>query len=502
MPAAVRPLLPSTIVLSAALACTGSVSAAPWINPDSVSTRLYLHQLADHGLIQLNLMTWPIAWASVDRELARIDRTALSDPALRQAYDALQFELRRQRQNPQLVEGGFRFSNETPFIQGFGQTQRETNELWMQAETRGQYWASGLRITALEGDYSDSPHLRLDGSYVAGLLGNWVLGAGALERWWGPGRTQSLVLSTNAHPTPGLFLRRLNDQALDTPWFSWMGPIHFEAFMGQLEKERDYAEPWFLGARFSFKPADALEIGLYRTAQWGGEGRPESFSSLVDLILGKDNFAPDDAGKATEPGNQFAGLDLRMSLYPLGTPGAFYAQMAGEDEANLFPSKRFWLFGVEKPISFQADGQPQTLVMTLEYVNTLAGDLEGSPKPNVAYNHSIYTSGYRFKGRSLGASVDGDAEQLSLVVDWLQSPSALVSASVSSLKLNQRGRPIATAPGGEFMRVDAWLASAHYQRQLAQLSYRVGVTVYSDELANNLANSGDFRASLEGAYRF
>ncbi|HBC34390.1 MAG TPA: capsule assembly Wzi family protein, partial [Marinobacter adhaerens] len=36
-------------------------------------------------------------------------------------------------------------------------------------------------------DPLDGEEFRLDGSYVAATAGNWVLGVGAIDRWWGPG---------------------------------------------------------------------------------------------------------------------------------------------------------------------------------------------------------------------------------------------------------------------------------------------------------------------------
>ncbi len=45
--------------------------------------------------------------------------------------------------------------------------------------------------------------------------------------------------------------------------------------------------------------------------QWGGEGRPESFSSFWDGFTGHDNTGTDN-----EPGNQLAGFDFKFKLEP------------------------------------------------------------------------------------------------------------------------------------------------------------------------------------------
>ena len=36
-----------------------------------------------------------------------------------------------------------------------------------------------------------------------------VLGVGAVERWWGPGWNNGLILSNNARPSAGLLVQRV-----------------------------------------------------------------------------------------------------------------------------------------------------------------------------------------------------------------------------------------------------------------------------------------------------
>jgi len=54
------------------------------------------------------------------------------------------------------------------------------------------------------------------------------------------------------------------------------------------------------------------------------------------------------------------------------------------------------------------------LSMWLEYADTSCDFLESSPRFNCAYNHFIYQSGYRYYGRSIGHSIDGDGRNLTL----------------------------------------------------------------------------------------
>lgn len=74
----------------------------------------------------------------------------------------------------------------------------------------------------------------------------------------------------------------------------------------------------------------------------GGEGRPESLSSLWDAFVGnKDNGGTGEP----DPSNQIAGFDARLNLQPLlQVPMGMYAQYIGEDEAGGLPAKKcIWL---------------------------------------------------------------------------------------------------------------------------------------------------------------
>ena len=78
---------------------------------------------------------------------------------------------------------------------------------------------------------------------------------------------------------------------------------------------------------------EGLEIGVSRTAQWCGEGRPCGLDTFWDLFIGRDNVGDDGTTPENEPGNQLAGFDVRWTNMWFGTPMSFYGQVIGEDEA-------------------------------------------------------------------------------------------------------------------------------------------------------------------------
>ncbi|HSH13829.1 MAG TPA: capsule assembly Wzi family protein, partial [Desulfurivibrionaceae bacterium] len=112
-----------------------------------------------------------------------------------------------------------------------------------------------------------------------------------------------------------------------------------------------------------------------------------------------------------------------------------YAQMMGEDEAGAFPARKSWLLGADWTTQLGAADQQ----WFLEYTNTLADDILGDPIPNITYDHSRYRSGYRYYGRSLGASFDGDAEAVTFGAFNFLDDGTNLSAKVTYARLNKDG---------------------------------------------------------------
>jgi len=114
--------------------------------------------------------------------------------------------------------------------------------------------------------------------------------------------------------------------------------------------------------------------------------------------------------------------------------------MMGEDEAGAFPARKSWLLGTDWTTAF-ANHEQQWY---LEYVNTSADDLFGKAMPNVSYEHSTYSSGYRWRGRNMAASVDGDAEGVTLGAYNFFPNGNNLGTSVTHAELNQDNTSRAT----------------------------------------------------------
>jgi hypothetical protein len=340
-------------------------------------------------------------------------------------------------------------AKEPPTIRTFESTPREDTELVGSLSWIGDRFAFELNATYVSLDSTDSfeddSEVRPDGSFGAVALGNWMLVAGYPERWWGPGWDGSLILSTSARPTPQIAISRNSAQPFESRWLNWIGPWTLTSFMGQLDDERVVDDALLFGLRFTFKPLPSLEIGLSRTAQWCGDGRPCDFDTFGNLLLGRDNRGA-NVDEEDEPGNQLAGFDVRWAMPWLDRSTAVYAQWIGEDSRQGGPQIGSWLRQIGGEYSGVAFGGRWNHRTYLEYTDTICreGGLGFSNKKfNCAYEHSIYRTGYRYEDASIGDGMDGDGTSISIGSIWQGGQDLSWQFSARHIDTNQSATPSA-----------------------------------------------------------
>jgi hypothetical protein len=187
--------------------------------------------------------------------------------------------------------------------------------------------------------------------------------------------------------------------------------------------------------RGEIRPHPTLQIAVSRTAQWCGDGRPCDLGTFWDLLIGNDN----DQDPDEQPGNQLAGFDVRWSWPGARVPLAVYAQAIGEDEAGFLPSKYLGVFGAE---SWGPAGNG-TWRAHVEYADTTCDFLNSSPQFGCAYTNSIYTTGYRYRGRVIGHSMDADGQSLGVGALYVDASARRWGVLVRHVELNREG----VAPG-------------------------------------------------------
>ncbi|MBI1920111.1 MAG: capsule assembly Wzi family protein [Geobacter sp.] len=256
----------------------------------------------------------------------------------------------------------------------------------------------GLSATPEFRVYNDESTIKLKKGYALMNLGREEFFFGKDSNWWGSGENGTLLLSNNAEPIT--MVKVSNSIPYDIFGVGCRGTF----FISRLEEDRnDIQNPIFYGLRLELKPFRFLEIGLTKTAIFGGDGRKERLGAFWDSLIGRGENAenPD----TNEPGDQRAGYDVKITI-PFGyQPITLYLESAGEDEAGGLPSKWAYIYGFYLP----RIGNLDRLELRGEYTNTVVSSVSG-----VWYAHHIYTQGYTNKGRVIGHYIGGDAKDLFL----------------------------------------------------------------------------------------
>ena len=433
---------PGKALVATALSClflAGTAHADAFAKPGDTLLRSDLQLLNDSGLLNLPLTAWPLSNGDIAGGLREIESSSSSvsvASALVRVRERIRWE-----SNPDAwrFDFGLSAAANPRVIRSFENTPREDGEIFARLNWLGERFAINLQATAVANPF-DGDDVRPDGTYIGVALGNWMVSAGWQERWWGPGNNGSLILSSNARPPPGITLQRNNSKAFETKWLSWIGPWTFTTFMDLLDDERAVEDALLFGARFSFRPVSGLEIGLSRTAQWCGEDRPCDLKTFFNLLVGKDNGGVNVATEE-QPGNQLAGFDIRWAL-PRQIPVALYMQWIGEDGRPDTVLPGSWL----RQVGAEVWGGIGTLRHTTFFEISDTACREGGIgaadiKPNCGYQHHIYKTGYRYGGRSLGHSTDGDGLSYSLGSTLVQSSGHSWNVLLRYMEINRVGSP-------------------------------------------------------------
>ncbi len=389
----------AAVALAAAVAVPAW--AGPFLDPGDTGLRSAVQRLADAGLITAPVTTWPLAVVDVDVQVP--EGRVLTEPEARALATV------------ELAGGA-----DPELVRAFEDTPRARGEAGATFALTGDRVAVRLAGQVVADPDDDRPW-RADGSYAAVALGNWAFAVSAQDRWWGPGWQGSVILSNNARPLPALVIG-----------LRWIGAWDFVTLMGITENDRAVPNALVWGARLTVRPTRFLEAGFSRLAMWCGEDRPCGLDTFADVVLGRDN-AGDNVDPEDEPGNQQAGYDLRLSGAPWGVPVALYTQRIGEDEDDFLPSLFLTQVGLE---AWGSAGRFGNWRLYLEATDTLCGgNLTGDGNPDCAYNHPVYATGLRYRGRTLGYSADNDAElyTLGLVLTGDDTRAWILSATAGDL---------------------------------------------------------------------
>ncbi|MFK3868296.1 capsule assembly Wzi family protein [Psychrobacter faecalis] len=423
-----------SLVLSLSVLSSVSILAsAQNLYMNDLKLKADLDWLNTQGVAQISTSTWPLTANEIKRAL---NKANAQTPAQQQILQSVKTRLSQNRDS--VVKGSAALHIQTD--------RDQLPQKFADDKLAGQQASVGVSLSEAEWEFNlqanlkndklidDSSDVSFEGSYLAGTAANQWLIAGKIPTWWGPGHDGSLIRGDASLPVAGFTMQRDQQAAPTSPYLSWVGPWQYQLFAGQLEDYDAIPDAKLFGMRLTANPTEWLELGASRTFMWGGEGRPQSFSSFTDALLGtKDNEATNSIEAADDPANQLGGFDARLNLAPLvNVPAGVYAQYVGEDEAGGLPAKNMYLAGID--YASAAYGKPYQLYA--EYTDTrTSGEVRGN-----SYNHFVYTDGYYQQGFPLGYALGGDAESIALGGRlWLDNRN-FINAKVQHAKVNQADR--------------------------------------------------------------
>jgi hypothetical protein len=417
-------------------------NASPWAEVGDNQLRSDIQILANAGIVDDITTQWPVPWAGLVSALKDQVSLASQPTYVRQAARrVLAYAQSQMHRNTFSGTAHADFTNLPSVVRGFDAMGRNKGE--MQASV--EYMDSDTAVRISVGGWTDfttnSTHYDPDGTYIAQKIGGAVVYAGYLSQWWGPGWISALSLSNNARPFPQVGIERLDSSAFHSPLLSWIGPWQMQFLVGWLDDQRVAMNTVYDGLRVTLNPIPGLQIGLARTQQLCGTGHP--------CVPVAEYFEFTNQASHVNRTNDEGVIDLHYQNLLGSWPFEVYTQMMNEDSNPITHSVTSHLFGASVWVPVAAN----SMRLTLEYTDTVPTvDIFsfGNVFHGSAYNNSDYIDGMRYRGRTLGFSLDSDSRLLSLQSQWIDdhdwSYEVTLHHAIISNPNNKAGNVVTTAP--------------------------------------------------------
>lgn len=494
--------LTKTVLISTFVFCT-SIMAEPWIDTSDIYLKANIQLLADTGHITTPVTTYPLMWHDIVRDLKKIDQRDLTSNQ-KSAYHYINHQFRLAKKNQTRIKAQVGLENKR-FI-SFGDTQSNKNSISVHSSIMFENFAVKI-APSYTYNPSNGKKSHFDESYIAGFMGNWVLSYGRQNRWYGPTWDTSLSLTNNARPITALTISRKSAEPLLIPFTEVGIPWTVTSFMGKMDDTRTIKNTLLWGFRLNFKPIKNLEIGLTRLAQWGGEGHSQSSSTFWDVFIGRTNCGIDDlvCNETTpNPANQQAGYDLRYSFNLFDMPMSFYGQRFAEDgkEGTLQ-----YLTKAQPQVGFDAHlnifNKPSTVF--IELADSLADCGVRDKLGDCYYEHSTYSTGMRYNGRTIGSTYDNDAKTYVLGAISQLNTNTRLTTKLRYLDLNYDnsdkapenptiGNPVTS------IAEQVWMISSSIQHDYKNWRFTLSGDVSHSSFENNISDETEFNAALQVEY--
>ena len=135
-----------------------------------------------------------------------------------------------QRESKKFInEIGFSSNSEFNPFRFIDSKFKDKNSSFFSTSYLGERFASKISITTFENPFEEKKYDFSD-SYLALVSGNFILGVGNYDRWWGPSHHASLILSNYSKSSPGVFIRSLEGFTSPLPLIRSFGKLNFSFF--------------------------------------------------------------------------------------------------------------------------------------------------------------------------------------------------------------------------------------------------------------------------------
>ena len=168
-------LLSALLLLS-----SSSLQAAWWVEPNDLALRADIQLLSDTGVILQPITTYPLMWVGLKQDMDKADQSKFSTIQV-SAFERVNAAYTKDHRSVNTKIELAAASDPTRFI-GFGQDYRDKAQTAVNAEVT-QDWYSGRLSASYHYDPIDGNSTRLDNSFAAVMLGNWIVSAGAQQKY-------------------------------------------------------------------------------------------------------------------------------------------------------------------------------------------------------------------------------------------------------------------------------------------------------------------------------
>jgi hypothetical protein len=408
-----------------------TANAGPWAQVGDNALRADIALLSSSGALNDVGGQWPLPWSGILSGLEAASLAAQPDSiqAAAQRVVALGSLETQTGFSGAMTLGA---TNAPSVVYGFDGMGRGQGQLQLTLDYNSGGTSARIAMGAFTGDFRGrTTKFMPDGSFLAQRLSDDVIVYGGwLSHWWGPGWISALALSNNARPMPQIGIQRVGD-ASSWPVLQLLGPWQAEFFVGLLDDPRLDRDTVYNAIHLAFNPLPGLEIGFSRTQQMCGS--THACVPLRDFL----DFNNDPANPNAT--NDELQIDLRWSPRLGDLPVQLYTSLMNEDSSPFTNSGTSHLFGATMFLPMPR-GTP--LRLTLEYTDSVAtADMFsfGDVVHGVAYNNGGYPDGMRYRGRTLGFSLDSDSRLFSLQGAWSDDEGRFYQVSLHRADISHPG---------------------------------------------------------------